>query len=169
MPDAPTRRLFTNFRTEDTGTVEELRSSEDGLGRSHFRFCRIRYPRGQQGADDEFGYLLYVKLSLTGNEGEFLPAARRHQRSRQRHPACLWTLARGARLLALCVAVVLALAGVPVAERVDVTPWQATWCETQDQLTAGEARAFSLLRGIRPQRPAALFLFTDPGRAPMTS
>jgi hypothetical protein len=71
--------------------------------------------------------------------------------------------------LALCVAVVLALAGVPVAERVDVTPWQATWCETQDQLTAGEARAFSLLRGIRPQRPAALFLFTDPGRAPMTS
>jgi len=25
-----------------------------------------------RGSDDEFGYLLYVKLSLTGNEGEFI-------------------------------------------------------------------------------------------------
>lgn len=46
--------------------LNDLRLNEQGLSRSHFRFCRIEYP-GKQ-----FGYLLYVKLSLTGNEGEFL-------------------------------------------------------------------------------------------------
>lgn len=52
--------------------LEDLRLDDRGLSRSHFRFCRIRYPEGGRGSDDEFGYLLYVKLSLTGNEGEFL-------------------------------------------------------------------------------------------------
>ena len=46
--------------------LDDLRLNEQGLTRSHFRFCRIEYP-GRQ-----YGYLLYVKLSLTGNEGEFL-------------------------------------------------------------------------------------------------
>lgn len=46
--------------------LDDLRVNELGLSRSHFRLCRIEYP-GQQ-----YGYLLYVKLSLTGNEGEFL-------------------------------------------------------------------------------------------------
>ena len=46
--------------------LDDLRLNEQGLSRSHFRFCRIEYP------DDQYGYLLYVKLSLTGNEGEFL-------------------------------------------------------------------------------------------------
>ncbi len=46
--------------------LDDLRLNELGLSRSHFRFCRIEYP-GKQ-----YGYLLYVKLSLTGNEGEFL-------------------------------------------------------------------------------------------------
>lgn len=46
--------------------LDDLRLNELGLSRSHFRFCRIEYP-GQG-----YGYLLYVKLSLTGNEGEFL-------------------------------------------------------------------------------------------------
>lgn len=46
--------------------LNDLRLNEQGLSRSHFRFCRIEYPGKHS------GYLLYVKLSLTGNEGEFL-------------------------------------------------------------------------------------------------
>ena len=46
--------------------LDDLRLNELGLSRSHFRFCRIEYP------GEQYGYLLYVKLSLTGNEGEFL-------------------------------------------------------------------------------------------------
>ncbi len=46
--------------------LDDLRIDDKGLSRSHFRFCRVTYPGGQ------IGYLLYVKLSLTGNEGEFL-------------------------------------------------------------------------------------------------
>ena len=52
--------------------LDDLRLTKAGLSRSHFHFCRIRYPKGQRGSQDEFGYLLYVKLSLTGNEGEFI-------------------------------------------------------------------------------------------------
>jgi len=46
--------------------LDDLRLTEKGLSRSHFRFCRIEYP------EKVYGYLLYVKLSLTGNEGEFI-------------------------------------------------------------------------------------------------
>ncbi len=51
--------------------LADLRLGEKGLSRSHFQFCRIRYPLE---ADEQpaIGYLLYLKLSLTGNEGEFL-------------------------------------------------------------------------------------------------
>lgn len=51
--------------------LDDLRLSRDGLSRSHFKFCRIRYPSdGEQPAGN--GYMLYLKLSLTGNEGEFI-------------------------------------------------------------------------------------------------
>jgi hypothetical protein len=46
--------------------LDDLRLNDQGFSRSHFRFCRIEYP------DQVYGYLLYLKLSLTGNEGEFL-------------------------------------------------------------------------------------------------
>lgn len=46
--------------------LDDLRVNEQGYSRSHFRFCRIEYP------GKVYSYLLYVKLSLTGNEGEFL-------------------------------------------------------------------------------------------------
>jgi hypothetical protein len=46
--------------------LDDLRLNEQGLSRSHFRFCRIYYP------GNSYGYLLYLKLSLTGNEGEFI-------------------------------------------------------------------------------------------------
>jgi Patatin-like phospholipase len=52
--------------------LDDLRLNDQRLSRSHFRFCRIRYPKAGRGSEDEFGYLLYVKLSLTGNEGEFI-------------------------------------------------------------------------------------------------
>lgn len=46
--------------------LDDLRIDDKGLSRSHFRFCRVTYPGAMT------GYLLYIKLSLTGNEGEFL-------------------------------------------------------------------------------------------------
>lgn len=52
--------------------LDDLRIGENGLSRSHFRFCRIRYPSGAEDRSEEIGYLIYLKLSLTGNEGEFI-------------------------------------------------------------------------------------------------
>jgi hypothetical protein len=52
--------------------LDDLRLNDRGLSRSHFRFCRIRYPRDERGSEEVCGYLLYLKLSLTGNEGEFI-------------------------------------------------------------------------------------------------
>jgi hypothetical protein len=52
--------------------LDDLRLNSQGLSRSHFRFCRIHYPSAGRGSPVEYGYLLYVKLSLTGNEGEFI-------------------------------------------------------------------------------------------------
>ena len=46
--------------------LDDLRLTPAGLSRSHFRLCRVHYP------EKTCGYLLYAKLSLTGNEGEFL-------------------------------------------------------------------------------------------------
>lgn len=52
--------------------LDDLLLNPQGLSRSHFQFCRIRYPEAKRGSADLFGYLLYLKLSLTGNEGEFI-------------------------------------------------------------------------------------------------
>jgi hypothetical protein len=52
--------------------LDDLRLNEHGLSRSHFRFCRIHYPSDGRGSEEQIGYLLYLKLSLTGNEGEFI-------------------------------------------------------------------------------------------------
>ncbi|MDE3745107.1 patatin-like phospholipase family protein [Methylobacterium radiotolerans] len=52
--------------------LDDLRLDQTGLSRSHFRFCRIRYPERSKDVPAGIGYLLYVKLSLTGNEGEFI-------------------------------------------------------------------------------------------------
>lgn len=51
--------------------LEELRLNAKKLSRSHFQFCRIMYPKSND-LDAGVGYMLYVKLSLTGNEGEFI-------------------------------------------------------------------------------------------------
>lgn len=52
--------------------LDDLRLGEAGYSRSHFQFCRIFYPHGADQESQEIGYLLYMKLSLTGNEGEYL-------------------------------------------------------------------------------------------------
>jgi len=52
--------------------LDDLRLNQRGLSRSHFRFCRIHYPIDGRGSEEQIGYLLYLKLSLTGNEGEFI-------------------------------------------------------------------------------------------------
>jgi hypothetical protein len=57
--------------TVDAG-LDALRLAASGLSHAHFAFCRIRYPRDERDGAESYGYLLYLKLSLTGNEGEFL-------------------------------------------------------------------------------------------------
>jgi hypothetical protein len=57
--------------TIDIG-LDALRPSYAGLSHSHFAFCRIHYPRDSRDGVESYGYLLYLKLSLTGNEGEFI-------------------------------------------------------------------------------------------------
>jgi hypothetical protein len=52
--------------------LDDLRLDKGGVTRSHFSFCRIAYPHGTRDGTPLYGYLLYVKLSLTGNEGEFI-------------------------------------------------------------------------------------------------
>lgn len=51
--------------------LDDLRLNGSGFSRSHFRFARIRYP-AIDGFEEGIGYILYFKLSLTGNEGEFI-------------------------------------------------------------------------------------------------
>ncbi len=60
--------------------LDALRLDKDGLSRSHFQFCRIHYP------DNDIGYLVYLKLSLTGNEGEFLRRFKTDEPDFPHHP-----------------------------------------------------------------------------------
>lgn len=66
------RLAYIDFGIHIDAELDELRLLESGFSRSHFRFCKIRYPTGNEEQPWELGYLLYIKLSLTGNEGEFL-------------------------------------------------------------------------------------------------
>lgn len=66
------RLAYIDFGIIIESDLEDLRLDSQGFSRSHFRFCRIRYPLGTMDKQEEFGYLLYMKLSLTGNEGEFI-------------------------------------------------------------------------------------------------
>jgi hypothetical protein len=57
--------------TIDAG-LDALRLAATGLSHSHFAFCRIHYPVDKRDGEESYGYLLYLKLSVTGNEGEFI-------------------------------------------------------------------------------------------------
>jgi hypothetical protein len=53
--------------------LRELRPDpKTGVCRSHYHLCRIAYPPRAGGGEQEQGLLLYLKLSLTGNEGELV-------------------------------------------------------------------------------------------------
>lgn len=60
------RLALTDLKIRIEINLDDLRRKPEGVSRSHFQFGRIRYPNG------DIGYLIYLKLSLTGNEGEFL-------------------------------------------------------------------------------------------------
>ncbi len=66
------RLAYIDFGIVLEADLDDLRLGSSGFSRSHFRICRILYPRGQQDGEIEIGYLVYLKLSLTGNEGEFI-------------------------------------------------------------------------------------------------
>lgn len=66
------RLAYIDFGITIEANLEDLRIGSQGLSRSHFRFCRVRYPIGEGDRSEEIGYLVYTKLSLTGNEGEFI-------------------------------------------------------------------------------------------------
>lgn len=66
------RLAYIDFGIVLEVNLDDLRLNQAGLSRSHFQLCRILYPMGAQDTEQEIGYLVYLKLSLTGNEGEFL-------------------------------------------------------------------------------------------------
>ncbi|MBD9449848.1 patatin-like phospholipase family protein [Rhizobium sp. RHZ01] len=66
------RLAYIDFGIVLEVNLDDLRLNQAGLSRSHFQLCRILYPKGAQDSEQEIGYLVYLKLSLTGNEGEFL-------------------------------------------------------------------------------------------------
>ena len=66
------RLAYIDFGIVLEADMDDLRLGKTGYSRSHFRFCRIIYPAGHQDSKEEIGYLVYLKLSLTGNEGEFI-------------------------------------------------------------------------------------------------
>ena len=61
--------------------LDELRPEERSrLSRSHFQLFRIQYPATNDGRPEGTGLMLYIKLSLTGDEAELL------RRYRKTHP-----------------------------------------------------------------------------------
>jgi len=66
--------------------LDDLRLNASGLSRSHFRFARIHYPADTGETTEGLGYLVYVKLSLTGNEGEFIRRYRHDEPAFPHHP-----------------------------------------------------------------------------------
>ena len=51
--------------------LSELRAGENGLSQSHFAFGTIHYD-GADSTYEEIGYILYLKLSMTGNERHYV-------------------------------------------------------------------------------------------------
>lgn len=53
-------------------TLEDLRPNPASkFSKTHYMFCRIKYP-GEDGKPGPVGLLLYIKLSVTGNEAELI-------------------------------------------------------------------------------------------------
>lgn len=62
-------------------SLDDLRPDpKSGFSRSHYHLCRIHYPDAGEGSPAGTGLLLYLKLSVTGNESELI------RRYRTNHP-----------------------------------------------------------------------------------
>jgi hypothetical protein len=68
------RLAYIDFGIEIDVSLDDLRLGPAGVSRSHFILSRVKYPLGgaRDGGAWEIGFLLYMKLSLTGNESEYL-------------------------------------------------------------------------------------------------
>lgn len=80
------RLAYIDFGIRIEAELDDLRLGGGGLSRSHFRFCRICYPASGGGTEGEIGYLVFLKLSLTGNEGEFIRRYRLDEPAFPHHP-----------------------------------------------------------------------------------
>ncbi|WP_157064288.1 hypothetical protein [Methylobacterium tarhaniae] len=80
------RLAYIDFGIVIEADLDDLRLGGDGFTRSHFRLCRIRYPDPERPGSFETGYLVYLKLSLTGNEGEFIRRYRFDEPAFPHHP-----------------------------------------------------------------------------------
>jgi hypothetical protein len=67
------RHAQIDFGVRIEPRLEEIRQdAKSRLSRSHFHLFRIHYPENSSGEQQAIGLLLYLKLSLTGDESELL-------------------------------------------------------------------------------------------------
>lgn len=67
------RHAQIDFGVRIEPALNEIRPNpQTGLSKAHSHFCRIHYPPLDETQAAGVGYLLYVKLSVTGNESELI-------------------------------------------------------------------------------------------------
>jgi hypothetical protein len=76
------RHAQLDLGVEIDADLRDLRlDPQTGFSRSHYQLCRVYYPAREPGGERPIGLLLYLKLSMTGNESELI------RRYRGNHPA----------------------------------------------------------------------------------
>ena len=69
------RHAQLDLGVEIAPDLRDLRPDpETGHSRSHYQLCRVHYPAREPGGERPIGLLLYVKLSVTGNESDICAA-----------------------------------------------------------------------------------------------
>lgn len=67
------RHAQIDFGVRIETNLDDLRpNTQSGLSRAHSHLCRIHYPDLNDGTGSGTGLLLYIKLSVTGNESELI-------------------------------------------------------------------------------------------------
>jgi hypothetical protein len=67
------RHAQIDFGVRIDASLNDLRpDAATGFSRSHYHLCRIHYPDAGPGSPEGTGLLLYLKLSVTGNESELI-------------------------------------------------------------------------------------------------
>jgi hypothetical protein len=78
------RHAQLDLGVEIEADLRDLRPDpETGYSRSHYELCRVNYPASSPGGERPIGLLLYLKLSVTGNESELI---RRYRGNHQSFP-----------------------------------------------------------------------------------